>query len=244
MSQDASFLKKIQRPQEQTTLGDEQMKKKKAVLQDFLFRDAWVIGLYLWPHFSFRFVAVLQRFYPLVQSLHSEGEGMVSAGYRALYEVHGSVTCMLSYFHTALSLNRILNASLQQRDKRRHRKRQSAPSLSGTSFWIAPKPELLGRAKSQGGLGLLLAVLVNVLQRRQRSSAVRLQTLARETGGTFVDLPLDRVRFIGRTTLYMVCTANKPCLLCALLELLRCRYFCYTKTSRSELWHHIVYMSC
>lgn len=73
-----------------------------------------------------------------------------------LNEAHGSLTCMLSNFYMALSLNQILNASLSKGTKE-DIVRDKQPPLPGTSFWIAPKSELVGGAKAQSGVGLAVA---------------------------------------------------------------------------------------
>lgn len=206
----------IQRPQEHTTLGDEQTKKKKAVLQDFLFRDVWVIGLYLWPHFSFRSVAVLQRCKPLVQSWRCEGVAMVTTGYREDVEWGAWCSVMLSNFHLDLNLKWSFNASLKQREKSRHRKRKQPLSqalLSEVlpSFSCSAKPKL-----KAGWNCLLLKVLVKVLRHRKRPSAALLPPLTRRGESVmFVLLPPKIMLLKSRAAVCTVGTANKLCLLCA-----------------------------
>lgn len=170
------FFKKIL-----TRLRDERQKKKKVVLQDFLFRDAWAIGLYLWPHFSFRSVAVLHRLDPLVRSL-KEWEWATLGRDGVLNELQSSLTRMLPSFHMALSLNQTLNAALQQRKAQQGTNSLllQAPRDSpwGRSCWAEPEP------RRGGAVG----------EKRKRNSAALLPPAARQTTGTDPKNPLfDRL---------------------------------------------------
>lgn len=167
---------------------------------------------------------------------------------RVLNAARGSLTCMLSNFYMALSLNWTLNGTPQQKDKGRHRKTASWNSLlpqaplsdlhSNLSCSVEPKLKV-------GWGWLLLAVVVNMLWHRKRTSLVLLPPLMRKRGVSDIygAAPKNRAFHRQKSSSHGLCCKSAMPALCTTERCWVTRYFCYTKKSGPGLWDHIVYMS-